>query len=138
MGSPSNEMNEKFVKEELLNFISDQSMDREELEWYPNIEIMGLGNSFENTVSSIGYKYGIVIQTQVIRLMLHYFGINHTHIYANRTYVSVPNQIILSGNIPVFEDYKWDGFYEFGGDIPIIDVIMTFYEGMGKDHKINI
>ena len=48
---------------------------------------------------------------------------NQSHTYCNiiRTYVSVPNQIILSGNIPVFEDYKWDGFYEFGGDIPIID-----------------
>ena len=46
-----------------------------------------------------------------------------THSNPTRTYVSVPNQIILSGNYPVFTDYKWDGFYQFGNDIPIIDAL---------------
>ena len=68
--------------------------------------------------------------------MLHYLGIKDQHIVIpSRTYVSVPNQIILSGNHPVFEDYEWDGFYQFGGDIPIIDGVTSFYEGMGKDQQ---
>ena len=100
-------------------------MDREELEWYHNIQDpWDWVTVFENTVSDyVDTNMVLLIQTQMpIRLMLEYLKIKDQHIVIPvRTYVSVPNQIILSGNHPLFEDYKWNGFYQFGGDIPIID-----------------
>ena len=115
-------------------------MDREELEWYHNIQDpWDWVKVFENTVSDYcGYKYGVAVDSNsnAIRLMLEYLKIKDQHIVIPaRTYVSVPNQIILSGNHPLFEDYKWNGFYQFGGDIPIIDAATAFYEDMGKDHQ---
>ena len=68
---------------------------------------------------------------QVIRLCLHYLGIKDTEIEIQaRTYVSVPNQIILSGNKPKFKDIEWDGMYEIG-KTTIIDG-NTFHKGMGR------
>ena len=120
--------------------VAMEVMDREELEWYHNIQDpWDWVTVFENTVSDYcGYKYGVAVDSNsnAIRLMLEYLKIKDQHIVIPaRTYVSVPNQIILSGNHPLFEDYKWNGFYQFGGDIPIIDAATAFYEDMGKDHQ---
>ena len=62
-----------------------EKMDREELEWYHNIQDpWDWVTVFEDTVSKYcGYKYGVMqlIQTQMpIRLLLHYLNIREQHI----------------------------------------------------------
>lgn len=90
---------------------------------------------FENEMGKYtGYKYGIACDSNsnAIRLILHYLGIRGTKItIPANTYVSVPNQIILSGNEPVFEDIKWEGIYSFKGT-PIIDAATGLWKGMSK------
>lgn len=84
-----------------------------------------------------GYKYAIACDSNsnAIRLILHYLNIQNTKIkIPARTYVSVANQIILSGNIPVFVDYEWDGIYSFG-EVPIVDSATALWKGMSKDYK---
>tara|TARA_A200000159_G_C7316217_1_gene336818 strand:+ start:313 stop:954 length:642 start_codon:yes stop_codon:yes gene_type:complete len=94
--------------------------------------------NFENEVAEYtGYRYGIACDSNsnAIRLCLHYLGITDTDIeIPARTYVSVPNQIILSGNRPKFEDIKWKGLYPLG-DTSIIDSATAFYEGMGRGYE---
>lgn len=88
---------------------------------------------FENEIAEYcGSKYGIACDSNsnAIRLLLHYLDIVGQEIgVPARTYVSVPNQIILSGNKPMFDDYEWDGLYKFDG-VPIVDAATAFYEGM--------
>lgn len=76
--------------------------------------------------------------SNAIRLVLHYLNVKGESItIPAKTYVSVPNQIILSGNIPVFEDYDWDGMYKLG-NVPIVDAATAFYEDMydGENYMI--
>lgn len=93
---------------------------------------------FENELSNYtGYKYGIACDSNsnAIRLILHYLGIKNQKIkIPARTYVSVPNQIILSGNVPVFVDWEWDGIYSIGG-VPIVDAATALWKGMSKDYE---
>jgi dTDP-4-amino-4,6-dideoxygalactose transaminase len=93
---------------------------------------------FENTIAKYcGSKYAVACDSNsnAIRLVLHYLNITNTTIeIPARTYVSVPNQIILSGNTPKFVDMEWDGFYRLG-DTPIIDSATAFYEGMYTDYE---
>ena len=93
---------------------------------------------FENEVAEYtGYRYGIACDSNsnAIRLVLHYLGITDTDIeIPANTYVSVPNQIILSGNRPQFRDIKWKGLYQIG-DTSIIDAATAFYEGMGRGYE---
>jgi dTDP-4-amino-4,6-dideoxygalactose transaminase len=88
---------------------------------------------FENEVAKYtGSKYAIACDTNsnAIRLVLHYLNITNSDItIPAHTYVSVPNQIILSGNRPKFEDIDWDGYYRLG-DTPIIDSATAFHNGM--------
>lgn len=96
---------------------------------------------FENEVATYtGSKYGIACDTNsnAIRLVLHYLNITNSDItIPAHTYVSVPNQIILSGNRPKFEDIDWDGYYRLG-DTPIIDSATAFYNGMYVDNSYMI
>lgn len=91
---------------------------------------------FENEIADYcGSKYGIACDSNsnAIRLVLHYLGITGQEIkIPARTYVSVPNQIILSGNKPVFQDTQWDGMYQLGYT-GIYDAATAFYEGMYYD-----
>ena len=91
---------------------------------------------FENEIAEYcGSKYAIACDsnTNAIRLILHYLGIVGQEIgIPARTYVSVPNQIILSGNKPVFQDTQWDGMYQLGYT-GIYDAATAFYEGMYYD-----
>ncbi len=88
---------------------------------------------FEKEVSNyVGYKHAIACDSNsnAIRLVLHYLDIKNRKIsIPARTYVSVPNQIILSGNFPHFVDCEWDGIYTFN-DIPIVDAATGFWKGM--------
>ena len=93
---------------------------------------------FENEVAEYtGYRYAIACDSNsnAIRLCLHYLDIIDTDIeIPTNTYVSVPNQIILSGNRPQFRDIKWKGLYPIG-DTSIIDSATAFYEGMGRGYE---
>jgi dTDP-4-amino-4,6-dideoxygalactose transaminase len=96
---------------------------------------------FENEIASYcSSKHAIACDSNsnAIRLVLHYLDIEKEEItIPAKTYVSVPNQIILSGNIPVFEDYNWDGMYKLG-NVPIVDAATAFYEDMydGENYMI--
>ena len=91
---------------------------------------------FEHTIAKYcGSKYAVACDsnTNAIRLVLHYLGIQNQKIrIPARTYVSVPNQIILSGNTPVFVDVEWEGMYRIG-DTPIVDAATAFYKGMYQE-----
>ena len=97
--------------------------------------------NFENEIASYcRSKYAIACDSNsnAIRLVLHYLDMQKEEIVIPaRTYVSVPNQIVLSGNIPVFDDYEWDGMYKFG-NVPIVDAATAFYEDMydGENYMI--
>ena len=92
---------------------------------------------FENQLASYcGSKYAIACDSNsnAIKLLLHYLELkNHEIIIPARTYVSVPNQIILSGNIPKFEDIEWDGMYQLG-DTPIVDAATALHYGMYDEY----
>lgn len=92
--------------------------------------------NFENTMAEYcGSKYAVACDSNsnAIRLVLHYLGIQNQKIeIPARTYVSVPNQIILSGNTPVFVDKEWDGMYRLG-DTPIVDAATALHKNMYED-----
>ena len=92
---------------------------------------------FENIIAQYaGSKYAIACDSNsnAIRLLLHYLKIKNKEIeIPARTYVSVPNQIILSGNRPKFVDKKWDGMYQLG-NTPIVDAATAFHQGMYNDY----
>lgn len=91
---------------------------------------------FENTIAEYcGSKYAVACDSNsnAIRLVLHYLNTTNKVIeIPAKTYVSVPNQIILSGNTPKFIDMEWDGLYQLGAT-PIIDAATAFYKGMYTD-----
>lgn len=91
---------------------------------------------FEEEIAKYcGSKYAVACDSNsnAIRLVLHYLGIVGQEIgIPARTYVSVPNQIILSGNKPVFQDTQWDGMYQLGYT-GIYDAATAFYERMYYD-----
>ena len=93
---------------------------------------------FENTVKQYaGSKHAIACDSNsnAIRLLLHYLKIKKKEIeIPSKTYVSVPNQIILSGNKPKFVDKHWDGMYELG-DTNIVDAATAFHQGMYNEYK---
>jgi dTDP-4-amino-4,6-dideoxygalactose transaminase len=93
---------------------------------------------FEKEVSEYcGYQYGIACDSNsnAIRLVLHYLEITNQDItIPANTYVSVPNQIILSGNRPKFENIKWNGLYPIG-ETGIIDAATAFYRGMSEGYE---
>ena len=93
---------------------------------------------FENELANYcGYNYGIACDSNsnAIRLVLHYLNItNQDIIIPSKTYVSVPNQIILSGNRPKFEDIKWKGLYPIG-ETGIIDAATALYKGMSEGYE---
>ena len=93
---------------------------------------------FENELAEYcGYNYAVACDsnTNAIRLLLHYLGITNQEItIPARTYVSVPNQIILSGNRPKFEDIKWDGLYPLG-DTKIVDAATALFSDMSRGYE---
>ena len=88
---------------------------------------------FENEVANYcGSQYAIACDSNSnsLRLLLHYIEVKNREIrIPANTYVSVPNQIILSGNKPVFETIKWKGMYELG-NTSIVDAATAFHKDM--------
>ena len=95
-------------------------------------------DTFENTVKQYaGSKHAIACDsnTNAIRLLFEYLKIKKKEIeIPSKTYVSVPNQIILSGNKPKFVDKHWDGMYELG-DTKIVDAATAFHQGMYNEFE---
>jgi dTDP-4-amino-4,6-dideoxygalactose transaminase len=93
---------------------------------------------FENELAKYtGYKYAIACDSNsnALRLVLHYNNVINQKIeIPAKTYVSVANQIILSGNEPRFVDYEWDGIYTLGG-VPIIDAATGLWKNMAKGYE---
>ena len=91
--------------------------------------------SFEDEIAKYtGYRYAIACDSNsnAIRLCLHYLGITDSDIeIPARTYVSVPNQIILSGNRPKFRDIDWSRIYPLGYTY-IIDAATAFSQSMKR------
>lgn len=88
---------------------------------------------FEEEVADYcGSQYAIACDsnTNALRLLLHYIDVKNREIrIPANTYVSVPNQIILSGNKPVLETIKWEGMYELG-NTSIVDAATAFHKDM--------
>ena len=88
---------------------------------------------FENEVANYcGSQYAIACDSNsnALRLLFHYIEVKNREIrIPANTYVSVPNQIILSGNKPVFETIKWKGMYELG-NTSIVDAATAFHKDM--------
>jgi dTDP-4-amino-4,6-dideoxygalactose transaminase len=88
---------------------------------------------FEETIAEFcGSKYAVAVDsnTNGIKLVLEYLKIKDTIItIPKKTYVSVPNQIIHSGNIPKFEDIEWSGEYRLD-PTPIVDSACRFKKDM--------
>ena len=92
---------------------------------------------FENELAKYcGSQYAVACDSNsnALRLVLHYLNIKDEEItIPAHTYVSVPNQIILSGNRPKFKDIDWDGMYQLG-KTQIVDAATALYEEMYKQY----
>ena len=75
-------------------------------------------DGFEKLIADFcGSKYAIALDscTNALFLSLKYNKINSSLIEIPcKTYLSVPQTILWSGNKPVFKDYNWSGFYKLG------------------------
>lgn len=96
---------------------------------------------FENELATYcGSAFAIACDsnTNAIRLVLHYLGIENKKIEVPaKTYVSVVNQIILSGNTPVLVDKEWNGLYRIG-NTPIVDAATALYKNMYEQDTYTI
>ena len=75
-------------------------------------------DGFESLISNFcGSKYAVALDscTNALFLSLKYNNINSTDIeIPSKTYLSVPQTILCSGNKPTFKDFEWSGFYRLG------------------------
>lgn len=94
------------------------------IEKYGIVDPWDYVTSFENAIKEYcGYGFAIPCDsnTNAIKLCLEYLGIKNEKIrIPAKTYVSVPNQIIHSGNYPELVGMEWYGEYEIG-ETGIID-----------------
>ena len=78
-----------------------------------------LVDGFEKLISNFcGSKYGIALDscTNALFLCLYHKKIKGIDIkIPSKTYLSVPQSILRSGNNPVFYNSEWTGFYQLGG-----------------------
>ena len=77
-----------------------------------------LVSGFEFLISKFcGSKYAIALDscTNALFLSLKYLKIENTNIeIPSKTYLSVPQSILSSGNKPIFVEKEWTGFYQLG------------------------
>ena len=73
---------------------------------------------FEEKIARFaGSKYAVALDscTNALFLCLKYLKIQNREIeIPSRTYLSVPQTILHSGNHPIFRDYDWSGWYRLG------------------------
>ena len=88
---------------------------------------------FEKTIANYcGANLALAVDsnTNAIKLLLEYLKVKNKNIFIPKnTYVSVPSQIIHSGNIPYFLDYEWEGEYQLY-PYPIWDSATRFRKNM--------
>lgn len=98
--------------------------------------------SFEKVMAEYcGYKYAVACDsnTNAIKLCFEYLGIkNQQIIIPSNTYVSVPNQIINSGNEVRFENIEWYGDYELGNTGIIDSACKVEHSKMVEDNHYKI
>lgn len=77
-----------------------------------------LVDGFEKLISNFcGSKYAVALDscTNALFLCLYYKKVRKLDIkIPSKTYLSVPQSILRSGNNPIFSDYNWSGFYQLG------------------------
>ena len=75
-------------------------------------------DGFERLISNFcGSKYAVALDscTNALFLSLKYKNISSTIIeIPSKTYLSVPQTILNSGNKPTFKDFEWSGYYRLG------------------------
>ena len=100
---------------------------------YPIINDWGWVTHFENTIAKYcGSHCALAVDsnTNAIKLVLEYLNIKNKTIFVPKnTYVSVPSQIIHSGNTPHFVDFEWEGEYQLF-PYPIWDSATRFRKNM--------
>ncbi len=102
---------------------------------YPVINDWGWVTHFEKLLTEYcGCNYALAVDsnTNAIKLVIEYLKIKNEKIFIPKnTYVSVPSQIIHSGNIPHFIDLEWEGEYQLY-PYPIWDSATRFRRNMYK------
>ena len=100
---------------------------------YPIINDWDWVTHFENTIAKYcGSHCALAVDsnTNAIKLVLEYLNIKNKTIFVPKnTYVSVPSQIIHSGNTPHFVDFEWEGEYQLF-PYPIWDSATRFRKNM--------
>jgi hypothetical protein len=100
---------------------------------YPIVNDWDWVTHFEKTIAKYcGSNYAIAVDsnTNAIKLLLEYLEIkNETIFVPKNTYVSVPSQIVHSGNTPHFIDLEWEGEYQLF-PYPIWDSATRFRKNM--------
>jgi hypothetical protein len=108
------------------------------IEKYGIVDPWDYVTSFENAIKEYcGYGFAIACDsnTNAIKLCLEYLGIKNEKIrIPAKTYVSVPNQIIHSGNYPELVGMEWYGEYEIG-ETGIIDSACKFEKNSAISHQ---
>ena len=106
-------------------------MDIEKM--YPIVNDWDWVTHFEKAIAKYcGSNYAIAVDsnTNAIKLLLEYLEIkNETIFVPKNTYVSVPSQIVHSGNTPHFIDLEWEGEYQLF-PYPIWDSATRFRKNM--------
>ena len=106
-------------------------MDIEKM--YPIVNDWDWVTHFEKAIAKYcGSNYAIAVDsnTNAIKLLLEYLEIkNQTIFVPKNTYVSVPSQIVHSGNTPHFIDLEWEGEYQLF-PYPIWDSATRFRKNM--------
>jgi hypothetical protein len=106
-------------------------MDIEKM--YHVVNDWGWVSHFEKTIAKYcGSNYAIAVDsnTNAIKLLLEYLEIKDETIFIPKnTYVSVPSQIVHSGNTPYFIDLEWEGEYQLYPH-PIWDSATRFRKNM--------
>ncbi len=81
-------------------------------------------SGFESSIANFcGSKFAVALDscTNAIFLSLKFKNISNKNIQIpSKTYLSVPQTILWSGNKPIFKDFEWKGFYQLG-DTGIFD-----------------
>ena len=106
-------------------------MDIEKM--YPIVNDWNWVTHFEKAIAKYcGSNYAIAVDsnTNAIKLLLEYLEIKDETIFIPKnTYVSVPSQIVHSGNTPYFIDLEWEGEYQLY-PYPIWDSATRFRKNM--------
>ena len=107
-----------------LNLIKELGYD-----WSDPRDVVGI---FEQEIATLtGSKYAVSVDccSHGLFLCMKYLNISGEITIPNRTWVSVPMQIIHAGCTPIFEDIEWSGIYQLK-PYPIWDAAVRLTKDM--------